>query len=84
MTKITLYEIREYVGNNYSKPLGNKLRNKTRIKRLLKRLNRQNRQFIVVSYKIAQPKLKQVIQCPYQFEIKAWVDIYTFANSVKH
>ena len=52
MRLITKYEIREYVGNEYSKGLGSKLRSKQRVSRILKRLKHQDRKFVVVFWKI--------------------------------
>lgn len=49
---ITLYEIREYVGNQLSTSVGSKLRSKTRVNRILKRFKHQNREFCVVPWKV--------------------------------
>lgn len=84
MTKITLYEIREYVGNNYSKALGCKLRSKAQVTRIVERLRKQNREFVVVPYKVSSLKSRQTKTLTHQFEIKPWVDIYTFTNTIKH
>lgn len=75
---ITLYEIREYIGNNYSKPLGSKLRTKSRVTSLVKRLSKQGRHLVVAGYKVAKPTQQAVKSSLYQFEIKPWIDWYTF------
>lgn len=80
---VTLYEIREYVGNEYSKQLGSKLRTKQRVNRILKRLKHQKRELIVISWQIKIP-CEPKTQPLYQFEIKPWVDIYIFANTTNH
>jgi len=81
--KATLYEIREYVCNEYSKRLGSKLRTKQRVNRILRRLKHQKRELVVIPWQIKVP-CKPKNDPMYQFELKAWVDIYTFANTVKH
>lgn len=78
--QVTLYEIREYVGNGYSKGLGFKLRSKQQTNRILKRLKPQNREFIVVPWKTKIP-YKPKTEPQYQFEAKQWVDIYTFKDT---
>ena len=75
---ITLYEIREYVGTNYSKPLGSKLRSKSRVTRLVKRLSKQGRELVIASHKVTKPKTKTTKSSLYQFEVKPWIDWYTF------
>lgn len=71
MTKYTtLYEIREYVENRwYSKNLGSKLRNKQRINRILKRLKHQNRDFVVIPWKINEV-IKPKVKSAYQYDDK--------------
>lgn len=75
---ITMYEIREYIGTKYSKPLGSKLRSKSRVTRLVKRLSKQGRDVVIVRYKIIKPKSQPVESSLYQFEVKPWIDWYTF------
>jgi hypothetical protein len=82
--KVTLYEIREYVGNEYSKQIGSKLRNKQRVNRILKRLKTQKRELIVIPWQTIRVPGKPKTQPLYQFETKPWVDIYIFANTIKH
>ena len=82
--KVTLYEIREYVGNEYSKQLGSKLRTKQRVNRILRRLKHQKRELVVISWQPIRIPCKPKTQPLYQFETKPWVDIYTFANTIEH
>lgn len=82
--KVTLYEIREYVGNEYSKQIGFKLRTKKRVNRILRRLKHQNRELIVIPWQPIKLPCKPKNDPAYQFQVKTWVDIYTFANTIKH
>lgn len=78
-----LWEIKEYVGNQYSRELGSKLRSKKRVNKIVKRLQRQNRCFVLHPWKISKLSIKPKPQKP-KFEIKQWVDVYTFADTAKH
>lgn len=54
MTKLTsLYQVREYVGSEYSRQLGAKLRARSDALRIAKRLKRQGRTVFVAPIKVA-------------------------------
>lgn len=43
ITTVTLYQIREYIGSNYGKQLGTKLRNRRQAQKLIRYLKKRNR-----------------------------------------
>ena len=49
----SLYQVREYVGAQYSRQLGRKLRSRTDALRLVKRLKKQRREVFVAPIKVA-------------------------------
>jgi hypothetical protein len=53
MRKVTLYQIREFVGNGFSKQLGRRLRNRSDAIRIVKALKKEKREVFAVPMKIA-------------------------------
>jgi hypothetical protein len=52
MRKKTLYDVREYVGLEYSKSLGNYFRPYKRAEKIARRLKKQNRDIVLIGITI--------------------------------
>lgn len=53
MKTVTMYQVREFVGNEYSKQLGRKLRDKKSASKIVKMLKKQKRVVFLAPMKIA-------------------------------
>lgn len=51
--KRNMYEVREFIGNNYSKPLGRRLREHTDAMRVVRILKKQRREVFAAAIKVA-------------------------------
>jgi len=72
MSKKTLYEIREYIGSEYSRSLGSYLRPYRRAAKIARRLKKQGRDIVLIGMKV---NLTTEQESRYQFTLRAWVDI---------
>ena len=72
MSKKTLYEIREYVGSEYSKSLGSYLRPYRRAAKIGSRFKKQGRDIVLIGMKV---NLTTEQESRYQFTPRSWVDI---------
>jgi hypothetical protein len=72
MSKKTLYEIKEYIGSEYSKLLGSYLRPYQRAAKIARRLKKQGRDIVLIGMKV---NLTTEQESQYQFTPRSWVDI---------
>lgn len=72
MSKKTLYEIREYIGSEYSRSLGRYLRPYRRAAKIARRFKKQGRNIVLIGMKV---NLTTEQESQYQFTPRSWVDI---------
>lgn len=56
MSLVTLYQVREFVGAGYSKPLGAKLRTWRQARRIARRLSHQGREIFLAPISVRKGK----------------------------
>lgn len=72
MSKKTLYDIREYVGSEYSRSLGSYLRPYRQAAKIARRLKQRGRDIVLVGIEV---NLTTDQQAQYKFTCNSWIDI---------